>query len=79
MAIRVAVLGGGVCGLSAAHELVERGYEVAVYERNPVFGGKARSLSISNTGTSGRKDLPGENGFRFFPAFYQHLKAARSP
>lgn len=73
MAIRVAVLGGGVGGLSAAHELIERGFEVAVYERNKVFGGKARSLSIFGTGTGGRKDLPGEHGFRFFPAFYRHL------
>src|SRR5438270_3362836 len=73
MGIRVAILGGGVGGLSAAHELIERGFEVAVYERNHVFGGKARSLSIPNSGTGGRKDLPGEHGFRFFPAFYRHL------
>lgn len=38
-----------------------------------MFGGKARSLSVANTGTDGRKDLPGEHGFRFFPAFYRHL------
>ncbi len=73
MPIRVAVLGGGVGGLSAAHELIERGFEVCVYERNQVFGGKARSLAVPNTGTGGRKDLPGEHGFRFFPAFYRHL------
>ena len=73
MSIRVAVLGGGVAGLSAAHELIERGFEVAVYETKNVFGGKARSLSVANTGTDGRKDLPGEHGFRFFPAFYRHL------
>ncbi|MBV8807249.1 MAG: FAD-dependent oxidoreductase [Acidobacteriaceae bacterium] len=73
MPIRVAVLGGGVAGLSAAHELIERGFEVCVYERNQVFGGKARSLAVPNTGTGGRKDLPGEHGFRFFPAFYRHL------
>src|SRR3954453_6745948 len=73
MGIRVAILGGGVGGLSAAHELIERGFEVSVYERNQVFGGKARSLSVPNTGTAGRKDLPGEHGFRFFPAFYRHL------
>ena len=32
----------------------------------------AASLS-SNTGVNGRKDLPGEHGFRFFPAFYKHI------
>jgi uncharacterized protein with NAD-binding domain and iron-sulfur cluster len=73
MAIRVAVLGGGVGGLSTAHELMERGFEVCVYEAKSQFGGKARSLSVPNSGTQGRKDLPGEHGFRFFPAFYRHL------
>jgi len=73
MSQRVAVLGGGVGGLSAAHELVERGFEVSVYEKRDVIGGKARSLSVPNTGQNGRKDLPGEHGFRFFPAFYRHL------
>lgn len=73
MSMRVAVLGGGVGGLSAAHELIERGFDVSVYERRDVIGGKARSLSVPNTGQDGRKDLPGEHGFRFFPAFYRHL------
>jgi uncharacterized protein with NAD-binding domain and iron-sulfur cluster len=69
----VAILGGGVAGLSAAHELVERGFQVSVFERNDIFGGKARSLSVAHTGTGGRPDLPGEHGFRFFPGFYRHL------
>jgi len=69
----VAVLGGGVAGLSAAHELAERGYDVTVYEKKDMFGGKARSLSVPNSATAGRKDLPGEHGFRFFPRFYKHL------
>ena len=43
MAHTVAVLGGGVGGLSAAHELAERGFEVTVYEARDVAGGKARS------------------------------------
>jgi uncharacterized protein with NAD-binding domain and iron-sulfur cluster len=73
MAIRVAILGGGVDGLSAAHELIERGFDVSVYEAKSQLGGKARSLSVPNTGTGGRKDLSGEHGFRFFPAFYRHL------
>ncbi|HUS05386.1 MAG TPA: FAD-dependent oxidoreductase, partial [Bryobacteraceae bacterium] len=69
----VAVLGGGVAGLSAAHELAERGYKVHVYERKPVLGGKARSIPVPNSGRNGLLPLPGEHGFRFFPGFYQHV------
>jgi len=70
---RVVVLGGGVAGLSAAHELVERGFQVEVVERRKVPGGKARSMGDPHTGTGGRRNLPGEHGFRFFPGFYKHL------
>jgi uncharacterized protein with NAD-binding domain and iron-sulfur cluster len=73
MSKRVLVLGGGVGGMSAAHELVERGFEVTVVERGNVPGGKARSVRVAGTGTGGRADLPGEHGFRFFPGFYRHL------
>lgn len=41
---RVVILGGGVAGMSAAHELIERGFEVEVYERKAIPGGKARSI-----------------------------------
>ena len=70
---KVAILGGGVGGLSAAHELVERGFEVDVYEAKKWWGGKARSVEKENSATPGNKNLPGEHGFRFFPAFYKHL------
>jgi 15-cis-phytoene desaturase len=73
MSFQVAILGGGVGGLSAAQELAERGFEVSVYERRPDFGGKARSIPVPNSATPGRKPLPGEHGFRFFPSFYKHL------
>lgn len=70
---KVVVLGGGVAGMSAAHELIERGFAVTVYESKPVPGGKARSMPVPGSGVNGRKDLPGEHGFRFFPRFYRHL------
>ncbi|KOU60354.1 FAD-dependent oxidoreductase [Streptomyces sp. MMG1533] len=70
---RVAVLGGGVSGLSAAHELAERGYAVTVYEYYDALGGKARSMDVPGTGTDGRRPLPAEHGFRFFPGFYRNL------
>lgn len=69
---RVAVLGGGVAGLSAAHELADRGFQVAVYERK-ALGGKARSIPVPDSATGGRLPLPGEHGFRFFPGFYFNL------
>ncbi|MEA2123932.1 MAG: hypothetical protein QOI80_714, partial [Solirubrobacteraceae bacterium] len=68
----VAVLGGGMAGLAAAHELIERGFAVTVYERN-VLGGKARSIGVPHSARGGRHRLPGEHGFRFFPGFYHHV------
>ncbi len=69
----VAVLGGGVAGMTAAHELAERGFSVTLYERRDTFGGKARSIPVPGSGVDGRRDLPGEHGFRFFPGFYKHV------
>ena len=68
---RVAVVGGGVGGLSAAHELATRGVDVTVFEARERFGGKARSFH----GPSDGAPLPAEHGFRFFPGFYRHLTA----
>jgi uncharacterized protein with NAD-binding domain and iron-sulfur cluster len=65
----IAVIGGGIGGLTTAHELAERGFDVSVYEANNRFGGKARSMPA----TDGQKPLHGEHGFRFFPAFYRHV------
>lgn len=69
----VVVLGGGIGGMSAAHELVERGFRVDVYELKNIPGGKSRTIPVPNSGVGGRQDLPGEHGFRFFPSFYVHL------
>jgi oxygen-dependent protoporphyrinogen oxidase len=50
IAFRVAVIGGGVAGLTAAHRLRELAaphempLDVAVYERGPVLGGPLRTL-----------------------------------
>jgi geranylgeranyl pyrophosphate synthase/uncharacterized protein with NAD-binding domain and iron-sulfur cluster len=83
---RVIVIGGGVAGMSAAHELVERGFEVVVLERRAIAGGKAKSIPVldDGMGTGGHEvadtgvaslahRLPGEHGFRFFPGFYKHV------
>ncbi|MGD0674988.1 MAG: FAD-dependent oxidoreductase [Polyangiaceae bacterium] len=86
---KVVILGGGVAGMSAAHELVERGFRVEVFERKAIPGGKARSTQVTGRALRGsveraqtspsadrdplRPPLPGEHGFRFFPGFYKHV------
>ena len=73
-ATKVVIIGGGVGGLSAAHELVTRGFDVEVYELHPIPGGKARSYGVKGTAVGDdRHDLPAEHGFRFFPGYYKHV------
>jgi uncharacterized protein with NAD-binding domain and iron-sulfur cluster len=57
---KIVIIGGGVAGLSAAHELQERGFAVTVYERREnkkktpennllvALGGKARSFLVES-------------------------------
>jgi len=68
---KVVVIGGGVAGMSAAHELVERGFDVEVLERNPDYvGGKARSVNVPGSNhIDPARYLPGEHGFRFSRGF----------
>src|SRR6478752_7342885 len=73
--LKVIILGGGVAGLSAAHELLKRNFDVEVYEAKGVPGGKARSVQVPDSAVGGRAPLPGEHGFRFFPRFYKHVTA----
>ena len=94
---RVTIIGGGITGLSAAHELACRGFAVRLIEREPAdhapdckVGGMAATqygiadptqadrpdLRLTRPARHGSRDaqrLPGEHGFRFFPAFYRHL------
>ena len=38
------VVGGGIAGLTAALRLVERGFEVEIFEKGPLMGGNLSEI-----------------------------------
>lgn len=47
--MRVAIVGGGISGLSAAFALARRGHEVALFERDSEVGGLIRTFDLAGT------------------------------
>src|SRR5579859_4087468 len=47
---RVAIVGGGLAGLSAGCALADAGFEVTLFERRPFLGGRASSYEHPGTG-----------------------------
>jgi len=45
--VKTAILGGGLTGITLARLLAQKGVEVTVLEREPIFGGLCRSMSNS--------------------------------
>ena len=62
----VAVFGAGISGLSAAHELAEKGWNVSVYEKLSEPGGVSRSYR------SDPKSSPSEYSWRGYAPFYNN-------
>ncbi len=46
--MRIAVIGAGVCGLTAAHRLTRAGHQCDVYERWPGLGGQAATIDVGD-------------------------------
>jgi zeta-carotene desaturase len=46
----VAIIGGGLAGLSAGSALADAGYRVQLFERRPYLGGRASSYELPGTG-----------------------------
>jgi len=69
--VRVAVVGGGLAGLSAALELVDGGQEVIVLEARPTFGGKVQTLPRRE----GDPDPPPDNGQHVALGCFEHYLA----
>jgi hydroxysqualene dehydroxylase len=58
MALKAAVVGGGLAGLAAALELVDAGAEVTLYEARPTLGGAVQTLPARE----GDPEPPPDNG-----------------
>lgn len=63
------VCGGGIGGLTAAHELVKKGFKVTVFERNEILGGLARSTFLNNENGT----YPTEYSWRVYGTGYKNL------
>jgi protoporphyrinogen oxidase len=47
--MKIAIIGGGIAGLTAAYELTKAGHETVVYERDPELGGQAGTFPVGGT------------------------------
>lgn len=60
------IYGAGISGLTVAHELIEKGFKVNLYEKNNIAGGMARSIRNIN-------NIPTEHSWRGYGPFYYNL------
>jgi isorenieratene synthase len=67
---KVAIIGGGIAGLSAAANLTERGFSVDLFEKNDYLGGKLGSWQFESNG----EVLQTEHGFHAFFRQYYNLR-----
>jgi uncharacterized protein with NAD-binding domain and iron-sulfur cluster len=66
MTKHVAIFGAGIAGLTTAHELIQRGYRVSVYELNDSAGGFFRSARREED------NLPSEYSWHGFGPWYHN-------
>ena len=57
----VSIFGGGIAGMTVAHELIEKGFDVIVYEKDDSLGGMVKSK---------RNNIPSEHSWRGYAKFY---------
>jgi len=63
--MKVTIFGAGISGLTVAHELVEKGYNIEIYEKDKIAGGMARSFRYKN-------GVPTEHSWRGYGPFYHN-------
>ena len=63
--VKINIYGCGISGLTIAHELIEKGFKVEIYEKNSIAGGMARTFRYNN-------GVPTEHSWRGFGPFYKN-------
>lgn len=67
----IVIIGAGISGLTVAHYLVKRGYNVSIYEKSNVVGGMARSIRDKN-------NVPTEHSWRGYgPQYHNFFRLAK--
>ncbi|MBK7639401.1 MAG: FAD-dependent oxidoreductase [Bacteroidetes bacterium] len=66
----VAILGGGIAGISATANLSERGFNTVLFEKSDYLGGKVGSWTFESNGET----LRAEHGFHAFFRQYYNLR-----
>jgi hypothetical protein len=61
----ILIFGGGIAGLTAAHELLDKGFNVTLIEEENLLGGMAKSRREI-------KNVPSEHSWRGFAPFYKN-------
>lgn len=70
--MKVAIIGSGISGLSAAYALHQAGHDITLYEKNEYLGGHSRTIDIDEQG----RKIPVDTGFIVFNyRNYPHLTA----
>jgi len=62
---KIIIFGGGIAGLTVAHELIEIGFKVTLIEPDQILGGMARSRRENN-------GIPSEHSWRGYGPFYSN-------
>ena len=63
--VKVNIYGCGISGLTIAHELIEKGFNIEIYEKKSIAGGMARTFRYNN-------GVPTEHSWRGFGPFYKN-------
>lgn len=63
--MKIIIFGAGISGLTVAHELIEKGFDVEIYEKNSIAGGMARSFR-------NKDNIPTEHSWRGYGPFYHN-------